>query len=94
MNVTSGDYHEVMNVHIANLKAHLSEHLRAVRRGEHITVMDRDTPVAVISPYGSKSALSVRHARLRPDEVALPKKPIGHVDPVEDLLEERRKGRR
>ena len=37
-------------VKISELKAHLSEHLRHVRRGHTITVMDRDTPVAQITP--------------------------------------------
>jgi prevent-host-death family protein len=83
-----------MDVHIADLKAHLSEHLRAVRRGERITVMDRDTPVAVITPYGSTSGLSLRRATLNPSEVALPKKPICSLDAVEVLLEERQTGRR
>ena len=33
-------------VRIAELKARLSEYLRAVRRGETIAVLDRETPVA------------------------------------------------
>src|SRR5207247_2165703 len=37
-------------VRIADLKARLSEYLRAVRRGETIAVLDRDTPVAQIVP--------------------------------------------
>ena len=36
-------------VKIGELKARLSEHLRHVRKGHTITVMDRDTPVAEIS---------------------------------------------
>ncbi len=36
--------------HIAELKARLSEYLRAVRRGESVTVLDRETPVARIVP--------------------------------------------
>ena len=37
-------------VRISELKAKLSEHLRHVRRGHTITVMDRDTPIAEIVP--------------------------------------------
>jgi len=37
-------------VKIGELKARLSEHLRHVRKGHTITVMDRDTPVAEIIP--------------------------------------------
>jgi prevent-host-death family protein len=37
-------------VNIAELKAHLSEHLRRVRRGGSVLVLDRQTPVARIVP--------------------------------------------
>jgi prevent-host-death family protein len=37
-------------VKISELKAHLSEYLRKVQRGFSITVLDRDTPVAMLSP--------------------------------------------
>ena len=37
-------------VKISELKAKLSEHLRHVRKGHAITVMDRDTPIAEIVP--------------------------------------------
>jgi len=37
-------------VKISELKAHLSEYLRKVQRGFSVTVLDRDTPIAVISP--------------------------------------------
>ena len=37
-------------VRISELKAHLSEHLRAARRGEVVTVLDRQTPIAKIVP--------------------------------------------
>ena len=34
------------SVGIAELKARLSEHLKSVRRGRTLTVLDRETPVA------------------------------------------------
>lgn len=37
----------------ADLKAHLSEHLQAVRRGETIVVLDRREPIARIVPIGA-----------------------------------------
>ena len=37
-------------VKISELRARLSEHLRRVRKGGTITVMDRDTPIAEIVP--------------------------------------------
>jgi prevent-host-death family protein len=53
----------VMNtVRIAELKARLSEHLRRVRRGQTLTVTDRDTPIAQIIPYqAGLASLAVRH---------------------------------
>ena len=44
----------------AELKARLSEYPRAVRRGETIAVLDRNTPVAEIVPVGDRGALRVR----------------------------------
>jgi prevent-host-death family protein len=38
------------SVKIAELKDHLSEHLRAVERGAEIVVTDRDRPIAMIVP--------------------------------------------
>ena len=40
---------------IAELKAGLSEHLRSVRNGRTLTVLDRDTPIARILPYAAQS---------------------------------------
>jgi len=51
-------------VRIADLKARLSEHLRAVRRGRTLIVLDRDRPVARIVPYdGDRRPLTVRSPR-------------------------------
>ena len=83
-------------VRIADLKARLSEYLRVVRRGETVTVLDRQTPIAQIVPTGERSALRIRK-RLPtappPNRVRLPK-PIGlRVDVVDLLLEERQGSR-
>ena len=60
--VARRDYYLVMKmVRIAELKARLSEHLRDVRRGRTLAVMDRDTPIARIIPYETgPSTLTVR----------------------------------
>lgn len=42
-------------VQIADLKNHLSAHLRDVRKGEEIIVRDRNEPVARIVPYVPES---------------------------------------
>jgi prevent-host-death family protein len=41
-------------VGIAELKAHLSEYLRAVRNGREITIKDRETEVAKMVPIGER----------------------------------------
>ncbi len=57
-------------VRIAELKARLSEYLRRVRRGETLTVTDRETPIAQIIPYQTGPAsLTVR--RPAPDTRSL-----------------------
>lgn len=83
-------------VRIAELKARLSEYLRAVRRGETIAVFDRETPVAQITPVRERSALRVRKPVPRspaPNRVRLPKPGKLDVDVVQLLLEERQSHR-
>ena len=84
------------HVRIAELKARLSEYLRAVRRGETIAVFDRETPVAHITPIRERSALRVRKpapGSLPPNRVRLPKPAKLNVDVVQLLLEERQSHR-
>ena len=79
-------------VRIADLKARLSEYLRAVRRGETIAVLDRDTPVAQIVPIRGRLALRVRRpapGTPPPNRVRLPKPAKLNLDIVDLLLEER-----
>jgi prevent-host-death family protein len=51
------------SVNISSLKAHLSEHLRLVRKGEEVVICDRNTPVARILPWDSED-ISDRHRHL------------------------------
>ena len=79
-------------VRIADLKAKLSEYLRAVRRGETIAVLDRETPIAQIIPVRERSTLRVRKpapGTSPPNRVKLPKATKLNVDVVQLLLEER-----
>jgi prevent-host-death family protein len=80
-------------VKVAELKARLSEYLRAVRRGESVTVLDRETPIARIVPYGAGgAALRVRRpppGALRLGKIPLPPRLRVKVDIVDLLLEER-----
>ena len=67
------------NVRIADLKARLSEHLRSVRNGSTLTVLDRDTPVARIVPY-SAQPLEIRRARRPLRDLKLPPAPAKRTD--------------
>ncbi|HEY3171942.1 MAG TPA: type II toxin-antitoxin system prevent-host-death family antitoxin [Thermoanaerobaculia bacterium] len=83
-------------VRIAELKAKLSEYLRAVRRGDSITVLDRDEPIARIVPFRKDGEIRVRRplpGAGRLGSVPLPP-PLGiETDIVELLLEERQNDR-
>lgn len=79
------------SVGIAELKARLSEHLRAVRGGRALTILDRDTPIARLVPYEESEPLRVRRATRRPSEIALPPPPAGPTDSTALLLEDREK---
>ena len=61
--MTTFDYYvSMINVRVADLKSRLSLHLRKVRAGQPITVLDRSTPIARIVPYEEEGAtLTVRH---------------------------------
>jgi prevent-host-death family protein len=60
--VTTIGYHVTMKgVRVAELKSKLSEHLRKVRAGRTVTVLDRTTPIARIVPYEDQgSSMTVR----------------------------------
>ena len=89
--MTCHDYNVVMsNVRIADLKARLSEHLRTVRNGGTVTVLDRDTPVARIVPY-TLQPLEVRRAKRSLRDLKLPAKPAKRTDSVALLVEDRRR---
>jgi prevent-host-death family protein len=83
-------------VRIAELKSHLSEHLRAVRRGQTITVLDRETPIAEIIPIRKRPQITI----IKPppgapplNKVPLPKVRQLNFDIVDLLLEERQNHR-
>ena len=78
------------DVGIAELKARLSEHLRAVRNGGTLTVLDRDTPIARIIPYAAQP-LEIRRARRRVRDVKLPPKPAKRTDSLAVLVDDRRR---
>lgn len=93
------DYHVTMSlsdVRIAQLKARLSEYLRAVRKGRELTVYDRDQPIARVVPYtGRGGGLVVREpvqAYASLGKIPLPAPLKLDRDVVDVLLEARRQG--
>lgn len=77
-------------VRIAALKARLSEHLRSVRKGRTVTVLDRDTPIARIVPYTAEP-LEICRATRRLRDLKLPPPPASATDSVAVLLDDRRR---
>ena len=91
--MTPHDHDEFMKkVGVADLKAHLSEHLHAVQRGESITVLQRREPVARIVPVIAKTGeIVVRPARAGLHDLRLPGPPRARSegDIVAELLADR-----
>jgi prevent-host-death family protein len=79
----------MIRVRIADLKAHLSEHLRKVRAGRTLTVLDRDTPVARIVPYAPQALLEVRRASVEPRRLRVPPPTSRPTDSLAVLLADR-----
>ena len=78
------------DVGIADLKARLRKHLRTVRNGGTLTVLDRGTPVARIVPYAA-SPLEIRKARRRVRDLKLPPRLASGTDRVALLLDDGRR---
>jgi prevent-host-death family protein len=88
--MTTHDHYQVMSkVGIADLKAHLSEHLRKVRHGQTLTILDRETPVARIVPYEPNAALEIRRATRKPKDLQLPPPTSRTTDSLTLLLQDR-----
>jgi len=77
-------------VRVAELKARLSEHLRSVRNGSTLTVLDRDTPIARIVPYASQT-IDIRKATRRLRDLKLPPRAAKPTDSLAVLLDDRRR---
>ena len=91
------DYHVTMSttsVRIAQLKARLSEYLRAVRKGGELTVYDRDHPIARVVPYATDTGRFVVREPIHPyttlGKIPMPGPARLAADAVEILLEDRR----
>lgn len=78
------------DIRIAELKARLSQHLRAVRNGGTLTVLDRDTPIARIVPYAAPP-LEIRKATRRLRDAKVPPRSAKRTDSLAILVEDRRR---
>jgi prevent-host-death family protein len=80
-------------VKIAQFKAKLSEYLRQVRKGQELTIYDRDQPVAKVTAIeGAPKVLAVREPIVVYGSLArIPMPPPARlsVDAVDVLLEDR-----
>ena len=88
---------DMNKVRIADLKSRLSEHLRQVRHGRSLTVLDRDTPIARIVPYEENGTfLTIRSPQPKAKKlqtVPLPPPLKLKQDIVEILRQERQSDR-
>lgn len=86
---------ESTSVKVAQFKAHLSECLRRVRRGEALTVCDRDQPIARVMPFGRMNTLTIQRGRGSPRDIPLRRARGGDskVTSLTMLLADRRESR-
>jgi antitoxin (DNA-binding transcriptional repressor) of toxin-antitoxin stability system len=72
-----GHHVTMKTVRIAALKSPLSRHLREVRAGEIVTVLDRDTPIARLVPIDSGDDVIVSKPTANPPSLARIRLPRG-----------------
>jgi prevent-host-death family protein len=88
-------------VGIAELKTHLSKYLRAVRNGQTVMVLDRETPVAEIVPIRERPKVERPKIQIikpppgapPPNRIPLPPPLKTDIDIVDLLMEERQNWR-
>ncbi len=80
------------SVRTSDFKAHLSEHLREVRQGATLIVLDRDRPVARVVPWSDPGELVVTPGKGTLSEIRL-LPPLDLGADILDLLAEERADR-
>ena len=81
-------------VGIAELKAKLSEHLRRVKRGEHVIIEERGAPIAEIQPIqGQPTRLQIRPATRKLAQVTFARRSKGEPYSRQDMDLDRRRRR-
>lgn len=82
-------------VKIADLKAHLSEHLRTVRAGQVMTIYDRNVPVAQLVPFRGAGVTLEHTPPERPLSGFVNPEPVAPgLDILAELAVERERDRR
>jgi prevent-host-death family protein len=82
------------SVRIADFKSRLSHHLRKVRQGHPLILLDRDTPIARVLPYSSgPGKLRSRKPTRESRNINLPPPLSKKIYSLSALLEERQPGR-
>jgi prevent-host-death family protein len=76
-------------VGVADLKAHLSQHLRRVKGGRTLIILDRNTPIARIVPFGPSGPIELRGATRKAASVRRAKPTTPPTDSLRLLLEDR-----
>jgi prevent-host-death family protein len=77
-------------VGIADLKAHLSQHLRAVRKGRTLTVVDRDAPIARLVPIEA-GPLEIRKATRQSRDLPVSPATARSINSLAALLADRQR---
>lgn len=84
-------------VKIAELKSHLSEHIKKVRNGAEVLVMDRYTPVAKLSPIqktrGDATPILSKQKGNPKDLLKIPRPHLKKTIPLDELLASERADR-
>lgn len=85
-----GHHERMTRVRVAELKAGLSRYLRKVTKGHTVEVLQRNIPIARITPLSPQPGLVVRKAIGNLHDVKLPPPLSRSIDAVELLLADRR----
>jgi antitoxin (DNA-binding transcriptional repressor) of toxin-antitoxin stability system len=80
----------VKTANISQFKTHISSLLRAVRDGDEIIILDRDIPVARVSPVARHPSRLASRPPVGPIPFRKPDIRVA-VDPLQYLTEERTK---
>jgi len=89
--MTISDYiWSMQTITVSKLKAHLSAEIKKLKKSGGVQIVQRDVPVARLLPMEESDAISFHSRASKPFKI-LPTTFEVDFDPVETLLEDRRK---